>query len=243
MTAGKSSTCSGRAWWMAMARASDRPGEPAQEAAPALVGAEHLPHLLGALGVVLELAVLELDTGAGVVLGGEAHLDLGVEAGVVRPLGRELPDEHDALGRLTREHAAPLGLAAVLGALVPPAALARLDDRRGHRPGADRVRVHRPPRGHPLGEDREGALARSVDDDAPADGDSGLLLLNHRASPLARLHRETPRATGPRRSRSRPAGRPVPAGPPGRGGACRPCGRRRARRPSGPSGAARPRDG
>src|SRR5262245_38605008 len=77
----------------------------------------------------------------------EAHLDLGVEIGVVLPTRRDLPGQNQTPRRVPHAHAAPITFSTVRCALEPAAAGTRLDDRglggrapdmmgRGRPPGA-----------------------------------------------------------------------------------------------------------
>jgi hypothetical protein len=65
------------------------PGEPPGARPQPSSDPRIVPHLLRTLRVGLEAAVLEVDARAPLALGGEAHLDLGVEARVVPPRGRQ----------------------------------------------------------------------------------------------------------------------------------------------------------
>src|SRR6185369_8641635 len=92
---------------------------------PAAFRREAGPSRVGAGAVALEAPMLERHGRAASGLGVEAHLDLGHERRVELPLRVELPAQHEAVRRLPDQHAAPVGLAAVLAALVPAAADAR----------------------------------------------------------------------------------------------------------------------
>src|SRR5690606_22554425 len=99
-------------------RPSGRRGrEGAEDLAPACGRVEDRLHLGGLLAVGVEAAVLELDSGAALARGDEADIDLGVEVGVMAPVGADLPVEHQPFGRLVGDHPPPLALAAVDAAL------------------------------------------------------------------------------------------------------------------------------
>ena len=110
----------------------------AQHVAPA--GVVSGPRLLGPLGEDLPAAVLQVDAGA-VVLGGEAHLQLGR----LRRVVARIPGHDEAGRRLPGEHAAPFALAAVVVALEDPSADVLLEHDLGDPVAADRVHAERPP--------------------------------------------------------------------------------------------------
>src|SRR5215213_4934950 len=78
---------------------------------------------------MVELAVLELDPRAVRQLLEEAHLDLARprRVGLDLPLRTDVPAEDHARGRLERDHARPVALAAVLAAVVDAPADTRLE--------------------------------------------------------------------------------------------------------------------
>src|SRR5262249_16324535 len=97
--------------------------------------------------------MLQLDARSVLAVGDEAHLDFGLQSRLVRPVGADLPVEHQARVRFPREYAAPVTRASIVTTLVPATADPRLDHR-VHRLGpADFVGCQRPPRAHLLGED------------------------------------------------------------------------------------------
>src|SRR6185436_4120913 len=107
----------------ALLSASDEVCVPAEVEPPAIGGGNAVAGGFPALAVTVEMTVLQLDAGALVVLGDEPHLDLAALArvGLDLPVGRDVPAEDDAVGRLVGEHGRPLALAAV-GAPVVDAA-------------------------------------------------------------------------------------------------------------------------
>src|SRR5262245_4539633 len=107
--------------------------------------------------------MFELDSRAVRALGDESYFDFRLQVRVVLPIGRDVPGEHQAGGRLPREDGTPVTRASIVAALVPAAADARLDhcvDRRGL---ADLVDRQRPPLAHLLGEHPPRHRRRSFD--------------------------------------------------------------------------------
>src|SRR5215207_2034192 len=119
-----------------------------------------------AVTVAVEVAVLELDARALRGFGDEAHLDLAGFLGVRLdlPLGADVPAEHDPVRRLVGEHARPLAFAAVDAAVVDAPALAGFEHRLRDLDG-EQVVLARLDAVEVVGEDRERALDRRLDDD------------------------------------------------------------------------------
>src|SRR6185437_12490474 len=140
-----------------------------QDLQPAALAADRAEQLLEMVQP-LEVAVLELDNRLLWTVGGEPHLDLA-RVGRIRvelPLAVDLPGHHEPPRRIPGEDDAPLTFGAVNAALVPAAALLRLEDRLGHVDRADVVR-RRPPGVEPLGEHPEGPVDRYLDSDGALD--------------------------------------------------------------------------
>src|ERR1700676_5070707 len=110
--------------------------------------------------------MLEIDAGSAARLRGESDVDLArlLEVGLVAPLVRDLPREHEAVGRIPHEHAAPVAFAVVGLDAVASSAFAGLDDALLHRDLADVMRPG-PPRVMTLGEHAERVLHTGVDRD------------------------------------------------------------------------------
>src|SRR5689334_24567553 len=109
--------------------------------------------------------MLELDAGASRAFGNESHLDFGAKFGIVAPVRADAPDQHDPGGLFPDEHASPIAFAAVLAALVPAPADARLENRSEPLARADVVRA-RPPFVLPGSKGTEHVIDRRVDRDA-----------------------------------------------------------------------------
>src|SRR4051812_34012083 len=133
---------SSRCRWVASAAGAA--GKGVQQEAPAPGVVDGLAEGGGVVAVALEVAVLEGDPGALRPLGDEGDLDLGDEAGIVLPLGGDLPGQHQTAGRLPDQHLADVALRAVLAHRVPATARPCLQHGPGHGRLADVV-LARPP--------------------------------------------------------------------------------------------------
>src|SRR5687767_7787828 len=102
--------------------------------------------------------MLELDDRA-VAVRPEHYLYLGLEVGVVAPLGVELPGEQGAVRLVPGQHPAPFIFGSVLADLVPAPAGPRLDDDVGLRRSEQAVPL-RPPAAHAAEEDAERLVLR-----------------------------------------------------------------------------------
>src|SRR5262249_14672078 len=123
-----------------------------EKATPIAFGVEDAAHLIAPRSVEVKTAMLQLDARGIRALGDEADLDFRFQIRVVLPVGVDLPVEHEARRRLPRQDAAPGTGAAIVAALVPAPAGARLDPRVPRLGRADLVDCQRPPRPHPFGE-------------------------------------------------------------------------------------------
>ena len=118
--------------------------------------------------------MLELDACGARALGHEADLDLGGHGGVIGPLGVELPQEDEPVGRFVHvSHAAQVALGPVGAALVPAAADEGLHHDGDRSDRADVVGLEGPPRAEAGGEHLEGALLGGGHGDGRAHGDEG----------------------------------------------------------------------
>jgi hypothetical protein len=129
--------------------------------------------------VAIDVPMLELDPRAVWRLGDESNIDL---AGfriisLDLPLRADIPADHHSVRRVVREHPRPVALAAVDALVVDRAALGQLEDRLGDI-DAQHVVLGRLETAEALGEDRERALDRRVNDDLVADdvGAAGVVM-------------------------------------------------------------------
>src|SRR4051794_8414570 len=136
---------------------------------PALRGGDAVAGAVPSLAVTVEMTVLQLDAGALRVLGDEPHLDLAALLGVRLDLrvGRDVPAEDDAVGRLVGEHSPPLALAPIGPPVVNPPAGPLLEHRLLDL-DTEHVVLARLDAVHLLSEDGERPLDRRFDDDLVA---------------------------------------------------------------------------
>src|SRR6185437_570065 len=118
---------------------------------------------LAASAEALEAPVLELDRGCVSPVRNETQLDLGLQVGVVLPVGSDVPREHQPRVRLPREDAAPLTRAPILASFVPAPAHPGLEDSVHGCGLTDLVALQRPPCAHLLSEHAPGHRLRSPD--------------------------------------------------------------------------------
>ena len=191
-----------------------------QPSSPSTPVADGLP----AGAVAVEVAVLELDPRPLRRLGDEPHLDLAglLEVGLDLPLRADVPAEHDPVRWLVGEHARPPAFAAVDAAVVDVPADARLEDGLGDL-DAEHVVLGRLEAAELLGEDRERALDRRLDDDLTCGRTSPAAWVLMRP-PLfvARRPPCRPPALGSRTARGRREARPARRGRAGRCAGCPP---------------------
>src|SRR5262249_4158987 len=122
-----------------------------------------LAESLGGRAEAFEVAMLEIHLRPLRSEGGERHLHLGYETGVVPELGVELPRQDEASGRVPGQHLAPVTLTAVFAEFVPAPVHPRLDHAVLERRLADVVLL-RPPQPHVFREDAIRPLGRSFHD-------------------------------------------------------------------------------
>src|SRR5690606_13286453 len=94
--------------------------EPLQVKRPAALSTHPVAHRLPARAMALEIAVFELDARLAEALGDKADFHL---AGLRRirldlPARVDVPADHDAIGRLVRQHARPAALRPVNAAVI-----------------------------------------------------------------------------------------------------------------------------
>src|SRR5262249_59082825 len=94
-------------------------GKCREQLAPIAGLVEDRAHLVATRAVSIEPPMLEFDPRVGLALGDEAHLDLRLQAGIILPIGGDVPGEHQARMRLPGEHATPVTGASVLAPVVP----------------------------------------------------------------------------------------------------------------------------
>src|ERR1700680_398905 len=128
--------------------------------------------------VPVDVAVLQLQSGARRRLGDEADLDL---AGVVRlgldlPLRADVPAEHHTVWWFVDENACPPALASIDAPVIDVAANPRLEGGLGDR-RSEQIVLWRFEVAEPLGKYAEGPLDRRLNDDLRAD--HGGLCLGH----------------------------------------------------------------
>src|SRR5262245_62749026 len=104
-----------------------RLGEGLQQPAPSIGRIDSSANRLALVAETFEVAVLELDAGGIGAVRMEAHFHFSDHIGIKLEFAVQLPAEHHACGRIPHQHTAPLALGAVLAALEPAAANARLD--------------------------------------------------------------------------------------------------------------------
>src|SRR5262249_49785443 len=145
-----------------------RLGELLQDRVPATAAADAVAQRL-TLDEPVEVPVLQLDCGLSGTRLAEPDLDLAGVRGirVELPSPVDLPGDHQPVRRLPGHHPTPAALAAVDAALVPPAALPRLQDGLGD-VGRTDVVLGGPPRVERFGEHPERAVDRYADGDRPA---------------------------------------------------------------------------
>ena len=137
---------------------------------PSLRRTDGAAHLLPAVAMTIEVAVLELDSSAVSAVGGEAHLDL-TRARRIRfelPLQVDVPADDEARRWVEREHTRPPALAAVDATVVHVTADTRFEHHLGEL-GLQDVMLGRPPAPDAVREDRERPLDRRIDDDRRPD--------------------------------------------------------------------------
>src|SRR5580658_8063512 len=135
-----------------------------QNAAPCAWAVEEDTQLLVAFAVTLQLAVFKLDQRASRSIRSESNFDFAGPGGIrvtdpVRRImpGANMPGEGDAMGRVPREHFAPVAQLAFNIPLVPPSSDPRFNEDGFEWCLADVMRC-RPPRLHLFHENTECAV-------------------------------------------------------------------------------------
>src|SRR5262249_30724629 len=118
-------------------------GQTSRGATPITLGVEDAAHLLASCSVEVKTAMLQLDARRVFPIGDETHLDFRLQSRIILPVSADLPVMHQTRVRFPHEHSAPVTRAAVVTALVPATADARLDHRVHRRGLADFVDCQR----------------------------------------------------------------------------------------------------